>query len=228
MAVTRRGWHILISSLLLLPPGTALAQAGVKAGVVASGLLPSKEDYRPFLGYEVDWVQYGVSYPFIGLQIGVFYTANISDKLAFQPELYLSQKGYRFSQTPLYDTSYRLQLIYLESAVLLKFKIPSRRRFRPGLLAGPFAALKLSSDRVVRIWGKQERGSLSSVKSLHYGAVFGFDTEFDAWSGQVIFDIRFSWGLSKIMTQPEDYTDLYDDPGTVRILAFAIMSGFRF
>lgn len=100
----------------------ALAQFGVKGGVSTSGLLSKHRDFRPFIGYEVDWVQNGVSNPRIGFQVGAFYCLNISRNFVFQPELSYSQRGYYFDQTPLYDTKIKINLSYVELPFLLKYR----------------------------------------------------------------------------------------------------------
>ena len=68
------------------------AQVGLKGGLAVSGLQSSNKDFTPFLGYEVSWLQHGTSNPVFGLQLGAFYTFNLSDEFSFQPELYFVQK----------------------------------------------------------------------------------------------------------------------------------------
>ena len=85
----------------------ACAQVGVQAGISLSGLLSSNpDDFRPFLGHEVEWIQYGESKSVIGIQIGLFYSIKISEYFDLQPEVSYVQRGYWFDQTPLYDATY--------------------------------------------------------------------------------------------------------------------------
>ncbi len=67
--------------VLFIYPYNINAQPGIKFGVVISGFQAWQDlkpytgnDYRPFLGYEVDWVQ-DEGYPDIGFQFGLFYTS---------------------------------------------------------------------------------------------------------------------------------------------------------
>ncbi len=54
-------------------------QPGIKLRMNTSALQSSKEDIRPFLVYEVLWLQYGTSNPEFGLQLGIFYTLKLSN-----------------------------------------------------------------------------------------------------------------------------------------------------
>jgi hypothetical protein len=59
------------------------AQPGIKVGISTSALQSSREVIRPFLGYDVSWLQDGTSNPAFELQLGIFYTIKISN--AFNP-----------------------------------------------------------------------------------------------------------------------------------------------
>ena len=52
-------------------------QPGIKLRMNTSALQSSKEDIRPFLVYEVLWLQYGTSNPEFGLQLGIFYSLKL-------------------------------------------------------------------------------------------------------------------------------------------------------
>ena len=225
-----------ISLLVLLPLNAAWSQFGLKGGLAASGFQLSHNsssstgnDYRPFLGYEVEWMQESdAPGADLGLQIGIFYAKDFSKYFAVQPELYYSQRGLHFYQTELYNSVYSLNVDYVEVPVLLKFKIPLNWRVKPGLLAGPYAAFKLRANRTLRIWEEQNTKRVSSVNDLDYGLVFAIDSKFSAWSRQLLFEIRFNWGLASMMAQPKEFIDLYDDAGRVNVLAFTFLTGIEF
>ena len=97
---------ILLGLLLLIfmSPKKVQGQIAVKGGAALSGFQPwqdlspfSGHDYRPFLGYEVDWLQHDdTAAPSFGLQFGVSYTRRLSKHFAVQPELFYSQRGVYF------------------------------------------------------------------------------------------------------------------------------------
>lgn len=221
---------LLILIVFLIPFIIPLsAQPGIKAGMSISALQSSTEDFRPFLGYEVSWLQDGTSNPEFGLQLGIFYTVKFSDAFKLQPELYFSQRGYQFDQTPFYNTNYSLNINYLELPVLLEYFLPLDWSFNPVITAGPFFALKLSSNKTIRIADEEiTAGVVSSVNDIDYGLVFGIGAEFPAWDGQIIFDVRMNWGIANVMTQQEDFISVSDDPGTVKTRAVILMIGYRF
>jgi hypothetical protein len=138
---------VFIPFLLTIPSN---AQPGIKAGMSISALQSSTQDFRPFLGYEISWLQYGTSNPEFGLQLGIFYTVKLSNPFNLQPELYFSEKGYQFDQTPLYNTNYSLSINYLELPVLLEYYLPLDRSFNTVIMAGPFAALNLGNEHLMR------------------------------------------------------------------------------
>jgi hypothetical protein len=206
----------------------ACAQVGVKAGISLSGLLSSNpDDFRPFLGHEVEWIQYGESKSVIGIQIGLFYSIRISDYFDLQPEVSYVQRGYWFDQTPSYDARYVVSIDYLALPVTIRYKLPIDA-FPMRVFTGPYVAVKLSANGRIEYEGKEEVKSLASVKAFDYGLVTGLGSHLDIGAGQMIVDLQFYWGLHNMMSQPGNYVDLYEDPGTVRNLAFALLIGYRF
>lgn len=227
---------IVLFALLVSSTGVGFAQLSMRGGMVVSGFKLSRGDvgssqeidFRPFLGYEVGWIQYGTSNPDIGFQLGLSYAARLTEDISVQPELYYAQRGYRFEEIPLYNTSYRLKVHYLQIPVLLKYRFPLDWAVSPGLLLGPYVSFRLSADRTMDIWGERDTKSVPSVNFLDYGIVFAIDAEFSAWSQKLGLEIRFDLGLASALSQPEEHTALTENPGTVRVLALSVLLGYRF
>jgi hypothetical protein len=216
---------VLLSFLFTIP---IAAQPGIKGGLAISALQASGEDYTPFLGYEVSWLQYGTSNPVFGIQIGVFYNFNFSDNFSFQPELYFVQRGYQFDQTPLYDANYSLHINYLELPLLIEYHLPLNWGFNSIIIAGPFTSLTLNSNKRIRIAKEETEGNVTGVNNFDYGIVLGLATEFAAGEGELIFDLRINWGFANVLSQPDNFTSLYNDPGTVKSRAVTLLTGYRF
>ena len=219
---------VLLALFIIFISSDLFGQAGIKGGLSVSALQSSKEDYRPFLGYEVSWVQHGTSNPVLGLQLGVFYTLKLSDAFNFQPEFYYSQRGYQFDHTTLYNSNYSLNINYVELPVLFEYKLPVDWGFKPGIIAGPYAALKISSDKQIQLVDEEITGAVSIVNNFDYGLVFALGAEFNVWNGQIILDLRINWGFSNVMNQPDESISLSDNPGTVKTRAVMLMTGYRF
>ena len=214
--------------VIFLFPHMLSAQLGIKGGLSVSALQSSGENYAPFLGYEVSWVQHGTSNPVFGLQLGAFYTFSISDKFAFQPELYFVRRGYQFDHTPLYDINYTLNIDYLELPLLVEYYPPLDWDFNTAITVGTYSSIKLNSNKIISLPNKEISGKVSSVNNFDYGIIFGIVTEFTAWEGELIFDLRINWGLANVLSRPADFISLYDDPGKVKTRAITLMTGYRF
>ena len=220
--------------LIFIPLTIVFGQFGIKAGIALSGYQLSQNistehghDYRPFLGYEVEWVQNDEGSPDIGLQLGIFYSHNLSKYFAIQPEAYYSQRGIHFYKTELYNTSYNLNVSYLEIPVLLKYKIPFNWAVAPSLLAGPYFAFSLSSSRTLDFGEESDTKSVDGINSFDYGLVFALDFEFLELPASPMLELRFNLGLANTMQQPEEYPSLYENPGTVKLYALSLLTGFR-
>jgi len=220
--------------LIFMALDIAYGQFGIKAGVALSGYQPSQNisteynhDYRPFLGYEIEWIQNDAGSPDIGLQLGIFYTHTISKYFALQPELLYSQRGINFYKTELYNTSYNLNVSYLEIPILFKYKLPLDWSLAPSVLAGPYAAFKLSANRTLNIWEESSTKSISGVKNFDYGLVFAINFEFAELSLSPMLEIRFNLGLANTMEQPEEFMSLYEDPGSVKLYSFSLVTGIK-
>jgi hypothetical protein len=155
LAANRRTVPLVLLASSLWFPVTSAAQVGVKVGVAASGFRATHsdervwtgEDYRPFLGYEVDRLQNGDAYPALDVQLGVTYTRSVTDRFAAQPELHLALRGLRWDQVGQYDEAYELDVAYLQIPLLLRLAGPTGWRVRPNLLLGPYVARRLSANR---------------------------------------------------------------------------------
>ena len=216
---------IIFCLLIVFSTNTLFAGIGIKGGVGISGLLSARGDFRHLLGYEIDWLAMGNLKSF---QIGVFKTFDISEHFKFQPEIYYSIRGGDASETFLFERiKFKVIINYIEIPLLLKYEILLKGRFRPELLLGPYAALKLSAKKYTEIWGKKEATDLENVKSIDYGIIFGGGMEVNVGSGQLILELRSSYGLKNIMRMPENFIKLYDEKDFMRNFSFVIMTGYK-
>jgi len=205
---------------------TSFAGIGIKGGVSISGLISATGDFRHFLGYEMDWLAMGNLRSF---QIGVFRTFDISEHIKFQPEIDYSIRGGDASEAFIFEKiKFKVIINYLEFPLLLKYEIPLKGRLRPNLFLGPYAALKLSAKKTNEIGGRKEITDLENVKSFDYGFIFGGGIEVNVGSGQLILELRSSYGLKNIMTMPEGFIKLYDEEDFVRNFSAVIMTGYKF
>jgi hypothetical protein len=84
-----------------------------------------------------------------GIKAGIFYTFDLSDTVAIQPEVYYSQRKFEYCPTEWYDLPDEKEydtVRFIEVPVLLKYKFNLSSRFKPVLFAGGYAAFRVSSD----------------------------------------------------------------------------------
>jgi hypothetical protein len=211
---------------LLCTAGTAQAGVGIRCGAAVSGLLSFDKDFRPYLGYEVDILQQ-VGYPQYGPQLSVSWNARLLDFLAIRPELGFVQRGYHLNQIPLYNSSYKIRISYLELPALLRVGLP-RGRVRPGVVAGPYVACRLAAVGRLTDRGESVTRAISTVRSLDYGMVLGFDTEVLTAGGRLLFDLRLNWGLADIMREGDGFIPLHQSSGKVQVLSLGLSCGYEF
>jgi len=164
------------------------AQVGLKAGVNFS-TLSQKGAGLVTLSWE----------PAVGFTLGAYYTVNINEYLAFQPELYYSKKGGKLEGGILgVVASKSIALHYLELPLLLKLKFPTQSRINPSVFVGPYASLKLSDSGEIKVLGLELKEELIGIKGSDFGLVFGGGIDFKIKDAIMILDIRYDLGLVNI------------------------------
>jgi hypothetical protein len=164
------------------------AQVGLKAGINFSTLSQKGADLVSF-----SWGSAA------GFTLGVFYTVNINEYLAFQPELYYSKKGGQLEGGILgVLASKSIAIHYLELPLLLKLKFPTQSRINPHLFVGPYLSFKLSDKGEIKVLGIELEEELVKIKGSDFGLVFGGGIDFKVKNAIVILDIRYDLGLVNI------------------------------
>lgn len=211
------------------------AQWLIKGGIAISGYQPHGgdryivgNDYRPFLGYEVDWLQDDYAYPDLGFQVGFAFLRPISHRSAIQPELYIAQRGVSFIHKEWYNTAYYLNVTYLQLPLLFKHRLTSIRKIQPGFMTGPYSSIKLLSKRKLEIWDDVDQGRVSGISTWDMGWILGLTTEWAAWSGRIHVELRMEYGLRNAMFEPEAHTELYVDHGKVRLMCVSLLTAYQF
>lgn len=126
-----------------------------------------------------------VSDPLFGLQAGVFAKFDLSEKIAFQPELLYSSKGIIFT-----DADMDLKQNYLDIPILFSYKITPDFSVNLGPEIGFLLSASLSDDT-----GTEDVKSL--FQSFEYGVDFGMSYQ---TSIGLLIDARYNLGISDIAT----------------------------
>jgi hypothetical protein len=143
----------------------------------------------------------------LGILGGLYLTANLSDKIAIQPELYFSSMGSKFDISGFESTT---KLGYLSVPVLLRYNITENINFHVGPQLGFLLSAKEEVD------GDSEDVK-DSYKGIDFGAALGLGVDFGKFNG----GLRYVAGLSNV----GDFDD--SDNATLKNSSFQIFVGYR-
>jgi hypothetical protein len=146
-------------------------------------------------------------------KVGLFYSFQLGKNFNLQPEIYLSYYTYDyagivFAGTLISRKELRFydNLRYLEIPVLLKYRIPLKGDLRPVVVAGGYAAFRLSqqvpADDALQLstdWWAEYQGPLNrDYAGVEGGLVLGIGIEHGSGNTKLSFDVRFNIGLSTL------------------------------
>lgn len=173
------------------------AQFGFKVGLNIAGV---SGEYRVD-SYRVDLSHRG------GIRVGGFCSFDIAEGLQLQPEIYYTRKGASYEYCGKYYTldysiSGNLQLDYIEIPLLVKYQARIGT-LSPFLFTGPYLAFKTSArgGMTLAISGfdaVSESGPIEEIKPIDLGMVFGAGVRWPLGEVDLIFDARYSLGLSNL------------------------------
>jgi hypothetical protein len=179
-----------------------------------------------------------------GIVIGLFSEKPVNDSFSIQWELLYTMKGVsmnftekdsdEFSESTLeYEAT--LNLNYIEIPVSFRFKMPAGSGFVPSFYTGGSAAFNVSAIGSYKYsyyeyyddgsefyeYTQNDSGSeeVENINDLELGLVFGLGLNIPIENGQLLFDVRYNYGLSTV----------FDDGGSKtynRVLS--ITAGFGF
>ena len=212
----------VIIGLCTLITASARAQSDISWGVKAGASIANI--------HGDDW---GDSDSLIGLVGGLFVQVPVVEGFSVQPELLLSMKGSKADYRPFYLATEKDSLVYLEAPVLAKGTFPAGDRVGVSLFGGPSFGLLVSAtykltgpeaDLLAADLGIPTEGNLEDVGAemadFELGLVLGGGLEYRLARGSLVFDLRYTLGLTNVM----DMQPAIDAKNGV----FAVMTGYTF
>ena len=144
--------------------------------------------------------------------------------LSIQPELLFTRKGVKTNDIE-EGTSVEIKIKndYLEIPVLIRLGFGHSPGLKPSLFAGPSAALLVSSRGLTTFGGGQSSIEVDAnhlFKEFELGFVIGAGIDFTLGFRTLLFEIRYSGGLSSI--------DDSGDDGDIKNSVISIMGGLAF
>jgi len=208
-------------------PGTA--QVGIRLGVDISSFYYTdlnldpdfdyEVDLRPYLGYDIRWVQFGAQKPVYYPSFGVFYKHRISNRFHFQQELVFKSKGVSFDQNSYNDIIYNVKINSLEYPVSLLYQPVRKENFILSLLLGGFGSYNVSAIKKTKspIDDTVNKRPIKTIKNfdggIHTGMVFSPKIH-----GKFIhFNLKIYMGLSDIFKQDSLGVNIYHSTQKTKI-----------
>jgi len=153
-----------------------------------------------------------------GFTVGGFFTVNVNNYLAIQPEILFIQKGtngsvsafeFSYHGVRYHEGYWEDRLSYLEVPVLVKLKIPRHTRVEPGLYVGPSFAIKLMAEEKWESTFSDSNGVLlehgsgiedisKRINEVDFGVVFGGDLKINVKFAKIVVDVRHTLSLTRI------------------------------
>lgn len=229
---------LLFAGLFIL--NTSLeAQIGIKAGISISNFSYSNQgpnpdlsleiDLRPYLGYDIYWIQLGEQGPLLSPYLSVYYQFEISKRLSLLPEISFLQKGVDFSTIEYERIVYKVKVNYLEIPISLDYAFILKERFHSSLYFGGYGAVKLQAVKKTAINNEDVTTTqLEQVKGFDGGIQFGLGFRYFLANNYLLLDIRFSRGMSDVFSIPEDQIRLYHQIQNSRNNTSIITVGYGF
>jgi len=156
----------------------------------------------------------------LGFCGGGFVAFGLGKVVVIQPELLYSQKGAKWEEEILGETwraTYMLN--YLEMPVLVKLTMPVQGKVKPNLFMGPYFGITITNPRgKIEVDGMTMEEDLVGVKDTDFGVVFGGGIDFALSKGKIVFDVRYSLGL----------TTLDEEGYDVKNNVFSFLLGYSF
>ena len=201
---------------ILALPAAAQAQisAGVRAGVNLADLTP-----EPEVPFKIPVVPSDVEGVRGGLVAGGFVTLPVNSLLAFQPEALYSRQGAKFT-----NGSGAMALDYIQVPLLARVRTGAGSRL--AVLLGPSLGVRTHvsshADSSVNLNRPTPRGGLDDwVRRFDLGLVTGAGLDM----GHLVFDGRYTWGMTNIWKDSFDGVPL---GAQQKNRVFALSAGLRF
>jgi hypothetical protein len=136
-----------------------------------------------------------------GIRAGLFYTVDLGETFALQPEVYYYQRKFKIGPNEwfdIFDTKSYDKVQFIEIPVLLKYKINLSPRFKPALFAGGYAGFRISRDS----YTNQMLFALSRYKKVDAGLMLGVGLEsYERGNRKIKLHVDLRWNIGFVNFQ---------------------------
>ncbi|MFC1568920.1 outer membrane beta-barrel protein [bacterium] len=231
--------HISILCFFSLAGNILASPIGIKFGIAASAfnytdrvMVPYIDydiDLRPYLGYDIEWVQLGEQKPLLAPFASCFFNYSFADRFFLRPEVGIMQKGVVFNQYNYERIIYEIKITYLHFALTLGYQVINKDRFIIELYTGGAGAFKLNAFKRVGHHNSQiQHVRLDNVRNYDFSLLFGFDVKWKLFDKYFFFDIQSFIGLTDIFYPIEDQAQLYQRTQKTKNAGLIISLAYEF
>lgn len=235
--IARFLFSIICAACLTL--NTVASPIGLKLGIAASSFnytdrgmdpyLGLDIDLRPYLGYDIQWVQLGDQNPLYAPFVSLCYSLKFSDKLFLRPEIGITQKGVNFNQFDYQRTIYEVRITYLNNSLALGYQLLNNYRFALEAYGGGTGALKLDAyKKVAHHQSPIEKQSLDNVRNYDFSLFLGIDVKWKIFNKNLMLDIQSFYGLTNIFYPIKNQPQLYRHTQQTKNAGLLLSLGYEF
>lgn len=212
---------------------------GVKLGVTASAFnytdrvmypyIAFDIDLRPYLGYDIKWVQLGKQKPLLAPFVSCFFNYKLTDRFFLRPEIGITQKGVVFNQNDYERIIYEVKITCLQIPLILGYQVVNKEHFIAELYLGGAGALKLDVYKnVAHHNSKIQHHDLDNVRNYDFSLLLGFDFKWKLFDKYFMFDVQGFFGLTDIFYPIENQAQLYHRTQKTKNAGLSLSLGYEF
>jgi len=145
----------------------------------------------------------GSTYSRIGFCGGCFAILKLTDVFVVQPEALYTQKGTKWGRALMLPGTLQVvsKLNYFEMPILLKMILPDKGNVKPHLFVGPYFGLNVSAKDRIEVNGEIREEDIENAQGTEFGMVFGGGLDFILRTGRIVFDGRYTVGLTTTLEE---------------------------
>lgn len=141
-----------------------------------------------------------------GFAAGAFANISFTPVVSLQPEILYVMNG---ASEDILGIEINLNFDYVQVPVLVKFDVPVAGTIIPALYAGPYVGFLTKAELEASYQGESASQDVKDyTKSMDYGLVFGAAMDFNLAAVTLVFEGRYTYGLTTV----DDSWGELDDP----------------
>jgi hypothetical protein len=230
---------IVILCFFSFPMRMLASTIGIKLGVTASTFhytdremdpyIDFDVDLRPYLGYDIEWVQLGEQKPLFAPFASCYYDYKFADKFFLRPEVGIMQKGVVFNQYIYERIIYEVKITYLQIPLTIGYQVMNKDHFIVEFYMGGSGALKLNASKKVGYHNSNiQHFKINNVRNYDFSLLFGLDVKWKLFDKYFMFDIQTFIGLTDIFYPIENQSQLYQHTQKTKNTGLTLSLGYEF